>query len=55
MGLFPRKNGRFFLICKRCGNFEFIKIEDIVSKCVLLQQNEDFFVSIFNENDEIID
>ena len=46
---------RFFLICKRSVNFDFIKIEDIVSKCVLLQQNEDYFVSIFNENDEIID
>ena len=46
---------RFFSICKRCENFEFIKIEDIVSKWVLLQQNEDYFVSIFNENDEIID
>ena len=46
---------RFFLICKRCENFDFIKIEDIISKCVLLQQNEDYFVSIFNENDEIID
>ena len=46
---------RFFLICKRSVNFDFLKIEDIVSKCVLLQQNEDYFVSIFNENDEIID
>jgi hypothetical protein len=30
-------------------------IEDIVSKCVLLQHNEEYFVSIFNETDEIID
>jgi hypothetical protein len=46
---------RFFLICKRSENFDLIKIENIVSKCVLLQHNEDYFVSIFNENDEIID
>jgi hypothetical protein len=46
---------RFFSICKNCENFEFINIEDIVSKCVVLQHNEDYFGSIFNENDEIID
>jgi hypothetical protein len=45
---------RFFLIFKRSVNFDFKKIEDIVSKCVLLKQNEDYFVSIFNENDEIL-
>jgi hypothetical protein len=26
-----------------------------ISKCVLLQHNEEYFVSIFNETDEIID
>jgi hypothetical protein len=46
---------RFFIICKRSVNFDLIKIEDIVSKCVLLQHNEEYFVSIFNETDEIID
>ncbi len=46
---------RFFIICKRSVDFDFIKIEDIFSKCVLLEQNEDYFVSIFNENDEILD
>ena len=46
---------RFFIICKRSVNFDFIKIEDIVSKCVLLQHNDEYFVSIFNETDEIID
>ena len=46
---------RFFITCKRCVNFDFMKIEDIVSKCVLLQHNDEYFVSIFNETDEIID
>ena len=46
---------RFFLICKLSDNFDFIKIEDIVSKCVLLKHNEEYFVSIFNETDELID
>ena len=46
---------RFFLICKSCENFDFVKIEDIISKCVLLQHNEEYFVSIFNETDEILD
>jgi hypothetical protein len=46
---------RFFLICKRCENFDFVKIEDIISKFVLLQHNEEYFVSIFNETDEILD
>jgi hypothetical protein len=46
---------RFFIICKRSVNFDFIKIENIVSKCVLLQHIDEYFVSIFNETDEIID
>ncbi len=45
---------RFFLICK-ISDFDFIKIEDLISKCVLLQHNDEYFISIFNETDEIID
>jgi len=46
---------RFFLICKMSVNFDLIKIEDIISKCVILQHNDEYFISIFNETDEIID
>jgi hypothetical protein len=45
---------RFFIICKKSVIFDFIKIEDIVSKCVLLQHNDEYFVSIFMITDNII-
>ena len=45
---------RFFLICKRTEQLDLIKIEDVISKCVLLHKNDEYFISIFNENDEII-
>jgi hypothetical protein len=46
---------RFFLICKKSEQLDLIKIEDVISKCVLLHNNDEYFISIFNENDEIID
>ena len=46
---------RFFLICKLIDGLSIIRIEQILSKCVLLVNNEDFFVSIFIDNDAIAD
>ena len=45
---------RFFLICKRTEQLDLIKIEDVSSKCVLVHNHDEYFISIFNENDEII-
>jgi hypothetical protein len=46
---------RFFLLCKIVDGLSIIRIEQIISKCVLLVCNDEFFVSIFNENDAIAD
>ena len=46
---------RFFQICIFSENIELIKIENIQSQCVLLVGENEYFVSIFNEKDAIMD
>jgi len=46
---------RFFQICKLTENIELIKIENIQSQCVLLVCENEYFVSVFNEKDAIMD
>jgi hypothetical protein len=46
---------RFFLICKIVDGLSIIRIEQIISKCVLLVCNAEYIVSIFNDNDAISD
>ena len=37
---------RFFLICRLTNEFELVKLEKIISKCVLLINQNDYFISI---------
>ena len=46
---------RFFQICKFSEELYLIKIEEILSKCVILIKDNEVFVSIFNNFDAIMD
>ena len=40
---------RFFLICKLLHTYDIIKLNAIVAKCVLLINEDDYFIRIFND------
>ena len=38
---------KFFLICKKTDNYKILPVEKITEKCVLVENNNEFFISVY--------
>ena len=50
--IIEKELNKFFVICKLSEHFEIISFNDIIYKCVLVKNNDEYFLSTCNELSE---